>query len=59
MKDMWEKDIWPHNLDHACAEYGGCQFREACSSQDETLWLETHFEKRKWNPLLRTEEKIA
>lgn len=47
-----------HNFDHACAEYGGCQFREACSSQDETPWLETHFERREWNPLLRTETKL-
>lgn len=58
MLGMWETGVWPHNLDHACAEYGGCQFREACSSQDEAPWLETHFEKRKWNPLLRTETKV-
>jgi hypothetical protein len=58
MIEMYKSDIWPHNLDHACAEYGGCQFREACSSQDETPWLETYFERRKWNPLLRTEEKL-
>lgn len=49
---------WKHNLDHACAEYGGCQFREACSSQDEGPWLETYFERRQWNPLLRTETKL-
>lgn len=58
LKTMYETGVWPHNLDHSCAEYGGCQFREACSSQDETPWLETHFEKRKWNPLLRTETKV-
>jgi hypothetical protein len=50
--------VWRHNFDHACAEYGGCQFREACSSQDEAPWLETHFEKRAWNPLLRVETKL-
>lgn len=48
---------WRHNLDHSCAEYGGCQFREACMSQDEQPWLETAFEHRVWNPLLRTEIK--
>lgn len=48
---------WRHNLDHSCAEYGGCQFREACMSQDEQPWLETAFEHRVWNPLLRTETK--
>lgn len=49
---------WRHNLDHSCAEYGGCAFREACMSSDETPWLETAFERRVWNPLLRTEKKL-
>lgn len=48
---------WRHNLDHSCAEYGGCAFREACMSQDEQPWLETAFEHRVWNPLLREEKK--
>jgi hypothetical protein len=56
--EAYKKDVWIHNFDHACAEYGGCQFREACSTQDETPWLETYFERREWNPLLRTETKL-
>lgn len=48
---------WRHNLDHSCAEYGGCQFREACLSVDKQPWLETAFEHRVWNPLLREETK--
>lgn len=48
---------WRHNLDHSCAEYGGCSFREACLSVDKQPWLETAFEHRVWNPLLRTETK--
>lgn len=48
---------WRHNLDHSCAEYGGCAFREACLSADKTPWLETAFEHRVWNPLLREETK--
>ena len=58
IKVCWATGKWRHNLDHACAEYGGCQFRQACSSQDETPWLETYFEKRHWNPLLRVETKL-
>lgn len=54
----YKTDKWRHNFDHACAEYGGCQFRLACASQDETPWLETHFERRAWNPLLRAETKL-
>lgn len=48
---------WRHNLDHACAEFGGCAFRQACSSQEEAPWLETYFEKRHWDPIMR-EEKL-
>lgn len=59
MIKCYKTGVWRHNFDHACAEYGGCQFREACSSQDETPWIETYFEKRVWNPLLRTETKIT
>lgn len=63
---MWVEDLvtcyktnrWRHNFDHACAEYGGCQFRQVCASQDETSQLETFFERRAWNPLLRTETKL-
>jgi hypothetical protein len=51
----WDTRKWKHNFDHACAEYGGCQFRDVCSSQEESPWLETYFERRQWNPLTRTE----
>lgn len=54
----YETGKWRHNFDHACAEYGGCQFRQACQSQDEQPWLETYFERRRWNPLLRTELRV-
>jgi hypothetical protein len=58
IKLCYEKGKWRHNLDHSCAEYGGCQFRQACCSQDQTPWLESYFERRIWNPLLRTEVKL-
>jgi hypothetical protein len=58
MLQAWKTGVWLHNFDHACAEYGGCQFRDACQSQDETPWLETYFERRQWNPLLRVETKL-
>ena len=56
--ECYTSGVWLHNFDHACSEYGGCQFREACSTQDETPWIETYFERREWNPLLRTETKL-
>jgi len=55
IKWRWEHNKWPYNLDHACADYGGCGFRQACSSQDESSWLETYFERRHWNPITREE----
>lgn len=58
LKRCYQTGSFRHNFDHSCAEYGGCQFREACSTQDETPWLETYFERREWNPLLRTETKL-
>lgn len=54
----YKTNRWRYDLDGSCAEYGGCAFRSACSNQDETDWLETYFERREWNPLLRTETKL-
>lgn len=57
-KRLGPNKFWRHNLDHSCAEYGGCAFREACLSMDKQPWLETAFEHRVWNPLLREEKKL-
>lgn len=58
IKANWIRGKWRHNLDHSCAEYGGCSYRQACCSTDQAPWLETYFERRHWNPLLRTETKL-
>ncbi len=58
MIGCWKDEIWLHDLDSSCAEYGGCPFRQVCSSEDPLPWLETYFERREWNPLLR-EEKLV
>lgn len=50
-----------HNLDHACAEYGGCTFRQICSMQpgeNQDQWLEQYYEQREWNPITRQEAKL-
>lgn len=54
----WATGRWRYNLDHSCSEYGGCQYRQACASQDEAPWLETYFERRHWDPVTRTETKL-
>lgn len=51
----WEEGYFDYNLDHACNEYGGCQFRQACQMPDPTSLLEQHFERRRWDPVTRTE----
>jgi hypothetical protein len=57
-KSSWAKGYFLHNLGHTCAEYGGCQFRQVCTAQDPEPWLETYFERRHWDPILRQELKV-
>lgn len=55
MKQMWESGAWDFNLDHACAEYGGCPFRGVCQMQRPEILLQQQFERRRWDPVTRTE----
>lgn len=58
MKICFTTNRWRYNLDHACAEYGGCAFKTACKQQDEKPWLEQYFERRHWDPITRLERKL-
>lgn len=58
MKQMWEEGYFDLALDNACLEYGGCQFRGVCLMQDPSMLLEHQFQRRRWDPVLRTEEEI-
>lgn len=51
----WEDGYWDFALDNACIEYGGCQFRQACLMNDPRILLEQHFQRRRWDPVTRTE----
>lgn len=55
----WEEGYWDWSLDHACTEYGGCIFRQVCLLQDPLPVLELNFEKKRWDPLTRTEEVLV
>jgi hypothetical protein len=57
MMVAWEEGYFDFNLDHACAEYGGCQFRQVCLMRDPTALLDQQFERRIWDPIKR-EEKL-
>lgn len=45
------------NLADSCADYGGCAFRQVCTTQTPQPWLEMEFERRIWDPV-RHEETI-
>ena len=61
MEDMWRRtpregyNAWDYDLDEACTAYGGCQFTQVCKSPEPESWLPMYFERRKWDPLTRTE----
>ncbi len=59
MKVAWETGRWGWNLDHACAEYGGCIFRGVCQMKDPAPLLAQQFERRKWDPVARTETVLG
>lgn len=58
MISNWEEGYFDFNLDHACSEYGGCQFRNVCLNRDPSQILENMFERRQWNPVTRKETKL-
>ena len=55
MKRCWEEGYFDYNLDHACTEYGGCQFRGVCLSPDPKQMLEQLYDRRRWDPVRREE----
>lgn len=50
---MWIEGYWDYALDHACAEYGGCNMLDICKSPNPETWLPMRFERRVWDPLAR------
>lgn len=49
----WQEGWWDFNLDHSCAEYGGCNLLQVCKSANPESWLPMYFEQRVWDPLAR------
>lgn len=58
MQRCWESGWWDYDLDHACAEYGGCGLVSVCKSGDPEAWLNTYFEQRVWDPLAKRETTV-
>ena len=59
MIQSWESGYFDYNLDHACAEYGGCPFRSVCQMRDSSSLLHQQFERRRWDPVARTETLLG
>lgn len=59
MRLAWESGYYDFNLDEECNSYGGCLFRRICLSHEPEVWLPVDFEKRKWDPLARSETKVV
>lgn len=58
MITAYKRRVWKHNLDHSCADFGGCGFRRVCDSDSEESrqsQLETNFARRAWDPVTRVE----
>ena len=58
MIQCWKDGYWDWNLDHACAEYGGCGFQRICKSANPESFLPVYYHKRVWDPLLRKEMTV-
>lgn len=59
MISQWKSGDWDYNLDHACADYGGCVFLNVCRSPSPMDWLSVHFKKIKWDPVSRVEVEVT
>lgn len=53
--EAWKEGYFDLNLDHACAEYGGCPFKSVCQMREPLPLLQQQFQRRKWDPVLRIE----
>jgi len=57
--ESWESGYFDYNLDHACAEYGGCPFTSVCQMRDPASLLRSRFQRRVWDPVSRTETVLG
>lgn len=60
LKLMWADGHFDADFGDACAAYGGCPFRGACTTtpQNREVVLDMDFTPRKWNPVEHLEEEI-
>lgn len=50
IRRSWDEGYWDFNLADACTQYGGCSFKDLCTSEHPENWY-NNFVVRRWNPL--------
>jgi hypothetical protein len=58
MIQQWDSGDWDYNIDHACADYGGCVFQQVCRSPQPEGWLTMNFIRSRWDPVTRVETAV-
>jgi len=60
MKRDFYNGEWAYNLDHACTEFGTCEYIDICSVEEssEPTWMPMTFSRRRWDPVTRTETEL-
>lgn len=53
LRRCWDEGYFDYDLSDACSSYGGCVFKDICTSPEDTQpnWMSNFIVKR-WNPLL-------
>ena len=51
--ESWKNNDWEMSLDTACSNYGGCDYLGLCEVEHPEDWIDTHYEKRDWDPLAK------
>lgn len=55
----WSLGDFSYSLGEACNHYGGCTFAAICKKPNPDEWLPAYFERRRWDPLTRTETPLG
>jgi len=55
MKNAYATGQLSHNYDHACSNFGGCEFMDLCDTEDPKPWLERSHVRKHWDPITRKE----
>lgn len=52
LRRAWDEGYWDWNLGDSCNSWGGCTFRDLCTSEHPERWF-AQFSQKRWNPLLK------